>query len=43
METINSKDDSKMEGVVDLKAELMSALEELKKSRMKNNYLEEML
>ena len=30
-----------MEGVVGLKAELMSALEELKKSRMKNNYLEE--
>ena len=32
-----------MEGVVDLKVELISALEELRKSRMKNNSLEEKL
>ena len=35
-----SEDDSEMEGVVDLKEELMSALEELKKSIMKSNSLE---
>ena len=43
METVNSKDCSEMEGVVELKAQLMSALEELRKSKMKNNYLEENL
>ena len=32
MEIVISEDHSEMEGVMDLKAELMSALEELKKS-----------
>ena len=32
-----------MGGVVELKEELMSALEELEKSKMKNNSLEEKL
>ena len=32
-----------MEGVVDLKAVLMSVLQELRKIKMKNNYLEEKL
>ena len=39
MKTVNSEDDSDVEGEVDLKAELISALEELRKSRMKNNSL----
>ena len=43
MEIVTWEDHSEMEGVVDLKAELMSALEELKKNRTKNNYLEEKL
>ena len=43
MGTIASKNDSDMEGEVDLKEELISALEELRKSRMKNNSLKEKL
>ena len=43
MERITLEDDSDMEGVVDLKEELISSLEELRKSIMKNNYLEEKL
>ena len=41
MGIINSEDDSDMEGEVDLKVELISALEELRKSKVKNNYLKE--
>ena len=37
------EDDSDMEGEVDLKAELISSLGELRKSRMKDNYLKENL
>ena len=38
-----SEDDSDVEGEVDLKVELISALEELRKSRMKNKSLKEKL
>ena len=41
METVTSEDDSDVEGEVDLKAKLVSAFEELRKSRMKNNSLKE--
>ena len=41
METVASEDDLDVEGEVDLKVELISALEELRKSRMKNKYLKE--
>ena len=39
MGTVTQEDDSDVEGEVDLKAELISALEELRKSRMKNKSL----
>ena len=43
MGTVTLEDDSYMEGEVALKVELISALEELRKSRMKNNSLKEKL
>ena len=43
METVPLEDDSNMEGGVNLREELISAFEKLRKSRMKNNYLEENL
>ena len=39
MATVASKDDSYMEREMDLKEELISALEKLRKSRMKKNSL----
>ena len=43
MGTVASEDDSNMEGEVDLKVELISALEELRKIRIKDNYFIEKL
>ena len=39
MKTVNSEDDSDVEGEVDLKAELITSLEKLRKRRIKNKYL----
>ena len=43
MGTLTQEDDSDVEGEVDLKVELISSLEELRKSRMKNNSLKRQL
>ena len=43
MGIVDLEDDSDMEGEVELNAEFISTLEELRKSRMKNNYLKEKL
>ena len=43
MGKITQEDDSNVEGEVDLKVEIISSLEELRKSIMKNKYLKEQL